>query len=885
MSTADKWKRDNEPVYTDLTGASDRLLAEKASASKAQGDQAEVNTDATEQQAAPNADQAGIKEGDSSGKPTPLKPNFANIPAELKSMPNWVNWRYLPPKSHGQKWRKAPFQPNGKTASTIDRSTWSRFEDCCAAYARGGFDGVGFVFDGEIGADGLCYCGVDFDACIENGKLQSLARSRIERLKTYTEGSVSRTGFHCVARAKPLDRVVKFDGVEIYTRARYFTFTGYSTGEIKDAPAEINALALEVRAKEAAAKQQKQYACSGSNGTPNAEVADVYKDVKPVQAFAHLDISKESLTEGIKNSWFETLTPELKDEVVDHALGIIATSTLLFELEADGGNNAEYFKLTTSVARSDAPHAEDIFVKHASTAKNADPEEELQQHFFRCRESEHPDTREITVGTLLGLAQQNGANFDQWKRQAPPIAPLPPGKRKPLKGGTYSRDEALVLMNSHYLIGKSDQEVSIFRIKDDGLLAFTPAEQFKLDVANIFVRLSAGSAKPIPVEKFWKESPRRHQRKIVFKPGSTTEPDEFNLWRGFGVEPQEGRQKQERLLQHVWLVICRRDKGKFEYLIRWLAFAVQNPDKHPGTIIVLKSRKQGTGKSTLGVVMLTIFGQHGTLIDDHDRLLGRFNDWVEPISFILAEEILWAGDHKTADKLKSRITANTLQIEHKGGAVRQIPNRLHLIMTTNHDHAVPAGVGDRRLVVYDVSEEHACDKTWFDPLYRDLYEGGFGEFLNFLQNVPLDDWHPRQILKTAEATEQQRMSGDSITQWSQACVEADAIVGDLSRGIAFEYALGSILSTEVLRGAYTAYCKQQNSRPANQVVFGQACAEMFGSRKRLSVSTSGAIYFEQVTTPPNETLRTANERRPWGYEVPDGETWQKKIDARLGIQS
>ena len=204
---------------------------------------------------------------------------------------------------------------------------------------------------------------------------------------------------------------------------------------------------------------------------------------------------------------------------------------------------------------------------------------------------------------------------------------------------------------------------------------------------------------------------------------------------------------------------------------------MQNPDKHPGVIIVLKSRKQGTGKSTLGVVMLRIFGQHGALIDDSERLLGRFNDWLEPISFILAEEILWAGDHKTADKLKSRVTADTVQIERKGGAIRDIPNRLHIMMTTNHDHAVAAGVGDRRDVVYDVSDERACDKNWFDPIYQDLDDGSTSEFLYFLQNVKLGEWHPRQILKTAEATEQQRMTGDSICQWSQACIYADAIVG------------------------------------------------------------------------------------------------------------
>jgi hypothetical protein len=144
--------------------------------------------------------------------------------------------------------------------------------------------------------------------------------------------------------------------------------------------------------------------------------------------------------------------------------------------------------------------------KYASTVNNADPEEELRQHFARCRNSDFPENRGVTVGTLLGLAQQSGANFDPWKRQAPPISPLPPESRKPLKGGTYNPTEVLELLNSHYLIGKSDQEVAIFRIKDDGLLAFTPSDQFKLDVANIFVR-TGGSTKPITVEKFWKESP------------------------------------------------------------------------------------------------------------------------------------------------------------------------------------------------------------------------------------------------------------------------------------------------------------------------------------------------------------------------------------------
>ena len=332
--------------------------------------------------------------------------------------------------------------------------------------------------------------------------------------------------------------------------------------------------------------------------------------------------------------------------------------------------------------------------------------------------------------------------------------------------------------------------------------------------------------------------PVRHQRVIVFKPTGGTKPNEFNLWRGFAVVPREGWQQIRRLLRHILIVICRRDKEKFNYLLRWLAWAVQNPDRQAGVVIVLKSRMQGTGKSTLGVVMLKIFGQHGALIDDSDRLLGQFNDWVETASFILADEILWAGDHKTADKLKSRVTADTFQIERKHGAIRQIPNRLHIIMTTNHDHAVGAGVGDRRFVVYDVADEHACDKNWFDPIYQDLDQGGAGQFLRFLQNVKLGDWHPRQILKTTEATEQQRMSGDSVSQWSQACIEADAVIGAGPglHGMAQTQALSAAISVEALRQAYSGFCRQNGLRTISTVAFGKACAEMFGPRTRLPVT-------------------------------------------------
>ena len=327
-----------------------------------------------------------------------------------------------------------------------------------------------------------------------------------------------------------------------------------------------------------------------------------------------------------------------------------------------------------------------------------------------------------------------------------------------------------------------------------------------------------------------------------------------------GAKPSRSPAKTKGLADGsgIHKVICRSDCHKFRYLMRLLAWFVQNPDKHAEVILVLKSRDQGTGKSTVGKVMLDIFGRHGFLADDKDRLLGRFTDYLETTSFVLAEEILFAGDRKADDKLKSMVTSAVLTIERKGGSTRQVPNRMKVIATTNHDHAIAAGSRERRKIVYDVSNEYVGNKNYFDALYRDLADGGTSQFLWFLLSMKLGEWHPRMIIKTEETAEQQRMSGDSVCQWAQACIDADAIaVSD--RGPEFD--LGTSVSFQNLFDAYTGYCRKTGSRQVTMVSFGKACAEMFG---------------------PN--IRLPGNKRPRGYAVPPGTSWQNEVDKRLGVK-
>ena len=314
------------------------------------------------------------------------------------------------------------------------------------------------------------------------------------------------------------------------------------------------------------------------------------------------------------------------------------------------------------------------------------------------------------------------------------LRPLPP-----IPGGYYSEADALRLFLERYLLIREGGTASYYLCDAEGRLVRTDDTSIEAELSNVYV-WTGGTGdsdgemrKAKPLFSWWKATTSRPQIRVaVFKPHGGVVAHEFNMWRGWGVEPLPGRAKVWRLLRHIRQIICRRDRRKFRYLMRWLAWTVQNPDKAPGVAVVLQSLREGAGKSTLSEVMVKIFGVHGTIVDTPDGLLGKHNDNLEFACFVAVEEAVFAGDKKVADQLKSRITSSSTTIEPKFKSRRSAPNRLHAMITTNHAWAAPAGDGARRWFVLSIGEEKVGDTSWFGPLFADLESGGYGQFLHLL---------------------------------------------------------------------------------------------------------------------------------------------------------
>lgn len=140
---------------------------------------------------------------------------YKNIPHELKKLNRWVCTR-----------NKIPYQATReKRASSTNPKTWSSFDDAVAAVSRFGYDGIGFVFNG----DG--YIGIDIDIKTNNSdevtRLKKITYDIVHRCKSYTELSVSGRGYHIIVKGDlPFTGKDNMSGVEIYKNGRYFVMTG-----------------------------------------------------------------------------------------------------------------------------------------------------------------------------------------------------------------------------------------------------------------------------------------------------------------------------------------------------------------------------------------------------------------------------------------------------------------------------------------------------------------------------------------------------------------------------------------------------------------------------------------------------------------------------------
>ncbi|MBB4199203.1 hypothetical protein GGD83_003017 [Rhodoblastus sphagnicola] len=315
---------------------------------------------------------------------------------------------------------------------------------------------------------------------------------------------------------------------------------------------------------------------------------------------------------------------------------------------------------------------------------------------------------------------------------------------------------------------------------------------------------------------FWTGHAARHvYRRVAFTSKPVTD-DTLNLFRGLGVKPRPG--KCERIINHVQEVICSGDVNAGDAMLKLLAWQIQNIGKPSRVVVVLKSKKQQAGKGILlGELMAKIYGPSGFTAAATDQILGRFNSAIRGRAFIFLDEVLFAGDRKSADGIKSLSTATVIGIEEKGLPIVQCPIAVNLWLASNHENAAHIEEDDARYWALDVSPHRVGDTAYFSELTQEIENGGREAFAHHLLNMDVSDFVPARDVPKDNETKANMVRASvnpfDARKWLEDCCNANRVIGakNPDAGEWTEWVEGERHSFGALMAAYSEWQKTVKS--------------------------------------------------------------------------
>jgi len=321
------------------------------------------------------------------------------------------------------------------------------------------------------------------------------------------------------------------------------------------------------------------------------------------------------------------------------------------------------------------------------------------------------------------------------------------------------------------------------------MIVFQGKDSFLLRYCNRYVTIEVphpqGGTRwqPFPLGAWWlNHRDRRQYRGIVFRPGKLRDVGEcLNIWQGWGVVRKLGDWGLIR--SHIEEVIADGNAEYADYIIKWIAWSIQNPDKQAEVALVLIGAK-GTGKGTLARCLQKIFGAHAFQVSSRDEVVGRFNGHLQDCILFIADEAYWGGDKRCVGRLQAMITETTLAIEKKGFEIITVPNYLHIIMLAEPGWVIPAGMFERRYAAFEVGTKRRGDRAYFKALHQQMFDEGGAEAMMWdLKEMDLDGWHPREmsdrLLESSALRKQQTKTLPPLEQWYLTLLHEGRIPGAL----------------------------------------------------------------------------------------------------------
>ncbi|MBF0359265.1 MAG: hypothetical protein HQL70_11735 [Magnetococcales bacterium] len=319
-----------------------------------------------------------------------------------------------------------------------------------------------------------------------------------------------------------------------------------------------------------------------------------------------------------------------------------------------------------------------------------------------------------------------------------------------------------------------------------------------------------------PITYWMTHTARRTYLGIVFVPTGVVPDDYYNTWQGYAVTSKKGSIRL--FLRHVKMVIANGDDEVYQYIIGFLADAVQMPEQRPGVVLALLGQ-QGTGKGIFVQYVGRIFGRHFLHVSKSSQFTGKFNSHLMEAALLFLDEAFWAGDKASEGTFKAMVTEPTMMVEQKYMNPIAIRNHLRIIMASNSSWMAPAGLEDRRVFAVEVSAKKRGNRAYFRALADEMENGGVEALLGYLLAYDLSEIDIRDFPRTDALKEQKIHSMSQVDQFWLSRLESGFLLEDLS-----VWGDGSV-STKAFYEEFLEHFKA----PGNRWL---ASAQVFGSELR-----------------------------------------------------
>jgi hypothetical protein len=139
------------------------------------------------------------------------------------------------------------------------------------------------------------------------------------------------------------------------------------------------------------------------------------------------------------------------------------------------------------------------------------------------------------------------------------------------------------------------------------------------------------------------------------------------------------------------------------------------------------------------------------------------------------EEGFFAGNRAAVGALKHMITSERVRIEGKFRDSYEIPNYCRLLITSNEDWVIPAGLSERRFTVVDISGARKDDWAYHAAMRTQMENGGYAKLLHVLLDARLDFKLLSRPYNTAALRDQQLASLEADQRWVYDILHAGAL--------------------------------------------------------------------------------------------------------------